>query len=152
MLLSAPGDPAAIAHISGGPDSAVSGIVAFFPQEAGTLVTAQIQGLPYDDAPCASRVFGFHIHDGASCTPPDFEDAGGHFNPEDCPHPHHAGDLPPLFACRNGRALCVVLTDRFRPADVVGRTVVIHSDADDLMTQPAGNAGKKIACGVIRSL
>ena len=151
MLLSAPGDPAAIAHISGGPDSAVSGIVAFFPQEAGTLVTAQIQGLPYDDAPCASRVFGFHIHDGASCTPPDFEDAGGHFNPEDCPHPHHAGDLPPLFGCR-GTAYLSVLTDRFSVPDVVGHTVVIHSDPDDFATQPSGHAGIRIACGVIRAL
>ena len=151
MLLSAPGDPAAIAHISGGPDSAVSGIVAFFPQEAGTLVTAQIQGLPYDDAPCASRVFGFHIHDGASCTPPDFEDAGGHFNPEDCPHPHHAGDLPPLFGCR-GTAYLSVLTDRFSVPDVVGHTVVIHSDPDDFATQPSGHAGSRIACGVIRAL
>ena len=151
MLLSAPGDPAAIAHISGGPDSAVSGIVAFFPQEAGTLVTAQIQGLPYDDAPCASRAFGFHIHDGASCTPPDFEDAGGHFNPEDCPHPHHAGDLPPLFGCR-GTAYLSVLTDRFSVPDVVGHTVVIHSDPDDFATQPSGHAGSRIACGVIRAL
>ena len=151
MLLSAPGDPAAIAHISGGPDSAVSGIVAFFPQEAGTLVTAQIQGLPYDDAPCASRVFGFHIHDGASCTPPDFEDAGGHFNPEDCPHPHHAGDLPPLFGCR-GTAYLSVLTDRFSVPDVVGPPVVIHSDPDDFATQPSGHAGSRIACGVIRAL
>ena len=151
MLLSAPGDPAAIAHISGGPDSAVSGIVAFFPQEAGTLVTAQIQGLPYDDAPCTSRVYGFHIHDGASCTPPDFEDAGGHFNPEDCPHPHHAGDLPPLFGCR-GTAYLSVLTDRFSVPDVVGHTVVIHSDPDDFATQPSGHAGSRIACGVIRAL
>ena len=151
MLLSAPGDPAAIAHISGGLDSAVSGIVAFFPQEAGTLVTAQIQGLPYDEAPCASRVFGFHIHDGASCTAPDFQDAGGHLNPEDCPHPHHAGDLPPLFGCR-GSAYLSVLTDRLSIPDIIGRTVVIHSEPDDFTTQPSGHSGSRIACGVIRAL
>ena len=151
MTPSTAGDPTAIAHLSGGPGSTVSGIVAFFPQESGTLVTAQVQGLPYDEAPCASRVFGFHIHDGASCTPPDFEDSGGHFDPEDCPHPHHAGDLPPLFGYR-GTAYLSVLTDRFSIPDVVGRTVVIHSEPDDFTTQPSGHAGGRIACGVIRAL
>ena len=112
MTLSPPGEPAALAHVSGGPDSPVSGLVAFFPHELGTLVTAQIHGLPYEDAPCSARIFGFHIHDGSSCTPPDFQDAGGHLNPADCPHPYHAGDLPPLFGCR-GEARMSVLTDRF---------------------------------------
>ena len=113
MTLSPPGEPAALAHVSGGPDSPVSGLVAFFPHELGTLVTAQIHGLPYEDAPCSARIFGFHIHDGSSCTPPDFQDAGGHLNPADCPHPYHAGDLPPLFSS-NGQAYMAVLSGRFR--------------------------------------
>ena len=150
QLPSAP--PAAIACVrSQSPDLHITGTVSFFCCGGGTLVVADICGLPAD--PSGGRgIHGFHIHEGSCCTGADFADTGGHFNLENRPHPQHAGDLPPLFACRNGRALCVVLTDRFRPADVVGRTVVIHSDADDLMTQPAGNAGKKIACGVIRSL
>lgn len=59
------------------------------------------------------------------------------------------GDLPPLLSM-GGRAFLAVETGRFTPCEVVGRTVVIHGSADDFHTQPAGNAGKKIACGVIR--
>ncbi len=142
--------PAAIAHISGGPGASLSGIVSFFPQERGTLVTAQIHGLPHEDGPCSARVFGFHIHEGGSCTPPDFEDAGGHYDPEGCPHPQHAGDLPPLFGCGSDAYLSV-LTDRFTVPEVIGRTVVIHSDPDDFSSQPSGHAGARIGCGVIRA-
>ena len=102
--------PAAIAHIAGAPGSPLSGLVSFFPQERGVLVTAQIHGLPHGDGPCASRVFGFHIHEGDACTPPDFESAGGHLDLEGCEHPRHAGDLPPLFGC-GGDAYLSVLTD-----------------------------------------
>ena len=151
MMPSVSGSPAAIAHLSGGPESSVSGMVAFFPQEVGILVTAQVRGLPSPEDSCASPVFGFHIHDGASCTAPDFQDAGGHLNPEDCPHPHHAGDLPPLFGCR-GSAYLSVLTDRLSIPDIIGRTVVIHSEPDDFTTQPSGHSGSRIACGVIRAL
>lgn len=142
--------PAAIAHISGGPGASLSGMVSFFPKKGGTLVTAQIHGLPYEDGPCSSRVFGFHIHEGGSCTPPEFEDAGGHFNPDGCDHPHHAGDLPPLFGCR-GEAYLSVFTDRFTVPEIIGRTVVIHGDPDDFATQPSGHAGARIGCGVIRA-
>ena len=142
--------PAAIAHISGAPGSSISGIVSFSPQERGTLVTAQIHGLPKGDDVCSSPVFGFHIHEGGSCTPPDFSDAGGHLNPEGCDHPYHAGDLPPLFGCQ-GEAYLSVLTDRFSVSDVLGRTVVLHHDPDDFMSQPSGHAGTRIGCGVIRA-
>lgn len=141
--------PAAIAHISGTPGTSISGMVSFFPQELGTLVTAQIHGLPDDGIPCSHPIFGFHIHEGGSCTPPDFEDAGGHFNPDSCEHPYHAGDLPPLFGCR-GDAYLAVLTDRFSVSDIIGRTVVIHRDPDDFSSQPSGHAGGRIGCGVIR--
>ena len=78
-----------------------------------------------------------------------FSDTGGHYNPGGREHPRHAGDLPPLLSMA-GRAFLAVETGRFTPCEVVGRTVVIHGSADDFHTQPAGNAGKKIACGVIR--
>ena len=106
------------------------------------MVTANIRGL--EDGFC-----GFHIHEGGDCGGVDFGDTGGHYNPYWEKHPLHAGDLPPLLFT-NGRAYFAVLTDRFRVADVIDRTVVIHSAPDDFRTQPAGNAGKKIACGVIR--
>lgn len=142
--------PAAIAHIAGAPGSPLSGLVSFFPQERGVLVTAQIHGLPHEGGPCASRVFGFHIHEGDACTPPDFESAGGHFDLEGCEHPRHAGDLPPLFGC-GGDAYLSVLTDRFAIPDILGRIVVIHQDPDDFATQPSGHAGARIGCGVIRA-
>lgn len=147
--------PAAIAHIAGGAGSPqITGTVSFFAHPQGTLVAADIRGLPgvQGEDPCSSPVFGFHIHEGESCTGPGFEDTGGHFNPEDCPHPHHAGDLPPLFANRNGHAWLAVLTDRFTVPQIIGRTVIIHSDPDDFTTQPSGHSGTKMACGVIRAL
>ncbi len=144
-------DPTAIAHIFGGEGSSISGMVSFSPHPSGTLVTAQIHGLPQDEAPCSAPIFAFHIHDGEECTAPDFQDAGGHLDPEGCPHPHHAGDLPPLFGC-GGEAYLSVLTDRFSIPDVIGHTVVIHKNPDDFATQPSGNAGERLACGVIRAL
>ena len=93
--------------------------------------------------------FALHIHEGGDCGGTDFSDTGGHFNPEAQEHPRHAGDLPPLLSV-GGHAFLSVETGRFTPCEVSGRTVVIHGSADDFHTQPAGNAGKKIACGVIR--
>ena len=144
--------PAALAHVAGPDGSGPSGMVSFFPLGSGVLVVAQVHGLPDGgEGACGGRVFGFHIHEGGACTPPDFEDAGGHFNPDGCDHPYHAGDLPPLFGCR-GEAFLAVLTDRFSIPEIIGRTVVIHGGPDDFASQPAGHSGAKIACGVIRSL
>jgi len=77
--------------------------------------------------------------------------SGTHYNPGECEHPHHAGDLPPLFGC-NGYAMSVFLTDRFLVDDVIGKTLIIHDRPDDFKTQPAGDAGEKMACGVIQSV
>ena len=112
---------------------------------ARPLVTAEVSGLPEND----TGFFAFHIHEGSDCGGTDFSDTGGHYNPDAREHPRHAGDLPPLLSMA-GRAFLAVETGRFTPCEVVGRTVVIHGSADDFHTQPAGNAGKKIACGVIR--
>ena len=81
-----------------------------------------------------------------------FSDAGGHWNPAGCPHPYHAGDLPPVFATASGRGFLAVLTDRFSLPEVVGHTVILHGHLDDFTTQPSGSAGETIACGVIRRL
>lgn len=146
------GRPVAIARLQGGPEAPrLSGTVTFFPADTGTIVVADVAGLPVGNDPCASGVFGFHIHEGTACTGEEFADTGGHFNPGGCPHPYHAGDLPPLFSS-NGQAYMAVLSGRFRIPEVLGRTVVIHSGPDDFTTQPAGNSGKKIACGVIRKV
>lgn len=146
------GRPQAVAHIRGSADYPnLCGTVQFFQTPGGVLVRTELQGLPHTAGRCTGRVFGFHIHEGGSCaadmTDP-FAGAMAHYNPDGCEHPQHAGDLPPLFeSC--GRAFSVVLTDRFRVHEVIGKTVIVHAGPDDFTTQPSGNSGEKIACGVI---
>lgn len=138
--------PSAIAYISGGEEyPKLTGTVQFFPRCGGTLVVADIKGLPDTD----TGFFAFHIHEGGGCRGSGFPDTGGHYDPRTAEHPRHGGDLPPLLS-DNGRAYCQVLTGRFKVGEITGRTVVIHGGPDDFKTQPSGNAGKKIACGVIR--
>lgn len=141
--------PAAIARIHGGEDfPAVGGTVSFCPVRDGIIVSADIHGLPTKNICHSNDIFGFHIHEGSSCTGDGFPDTGKHFDRDDSLHPYHTGDLPPLFA-NQGRAYMEFLTDSFSIADILGRTVIIHQNADDLTSQPSGNAGKKIACGKI---
>ncbi|MGN0985079.1 MAG: superoxide dismutase family protein [Candidatus Enterenecus sp.] len=141
------GRPEAAACLTGGPEAPeLSGSVYFYSTPGGVLVAADIRGLPRSDA---CRFFAFHIHEGGDCGGEGFAHTGGHFNPTGADHPEHAGDLPPLLGC-GGRAFLAALTDQFRVRDILGRTVVIHSHSDDFHTQPSGNAGSKIACGVIR--
>lgn len=133
-------DSQAVAEIRG---NGIKGTVWLSQQPDGVLVTAWITGLPHDG------FFAFHIHEGADCGGAGFANTGGHFDPAQVPHPEHAGDLPPLLSCK-GRAYLSVLTDRVCVEEVMGRTVVIHSGTDDFKSQPAGNPGEKLACGVIR--
>ena len=128
------------------------GVITFQATTEDVWVTANIAGLPNQSDYGNCGVFGFHIHSGGSCTGTmenEFENAEGHFNPDGKPHPYHAGDMPPLFAC-NGLAYLSFLTNRFTIDEIKGRTVIIHQNPDDFTTQPSGNAGKMIACGVIR--
>lgn len=139
--------PDAVARLRGGEEaSRIWGEVKFYQTRSGVLVIADVSGLPEGDG---DGFFALHIHEGDSCGGEGFAATGGHYNPTGALHPRHAGDLPPLLSC-GGRAYLAVRTDRFRVQDVVGRTVVIHSGADDFRTQPAGNAGTKIACGTIQ--
>lgn len=136
----------AVASIRGGAEApCLSGEVRFYQKRRSVLVVADIYGLPKDNP---TGFFALHIHEGGCCAGENFSETGGHYNPGGRPHPSHAGDLPPLLLC-NGGAHFTVQTDRFRVRDVIGRTVVIHSGSDDFYSQPAGNAGRKIACGVI---
>ena len=137
----------ASAVIRGGQEAPdLSGVARFFQRSDGVLVTIQVTGLPAENP---GGFFGLHIHGGSGCAGENFAGTGGHFNPAGTPHPAHAGDLPPLLSC-GGRAYLAVLTDWFTVADIIGRTVVIHGGSDDFRSQPAGDAGTKIACGVIK--
>lgn len=137
--------PAAYANLTGSKDTAgLTGVVRFYQQPGGIVVEVSVRGLPENQA----GMYGFHIHEGNACSGTDFSTAGGHFNPNYLQHPRHAGDLPSLLSC-NGKAYMRVLTDRFSIQDILGRTVVIHNMPDDFRSQPSGDSGDKIACGVI---
>jgi len=151
------GSVEAIAYIRGGPLAPeITGTVIFENVPGGTRVRADIRGLPaYKPAQGTSPPVGphgFHIHQFGSCEIGDpenpFQAAGNHWNPDNQPHGNHAGDFPVLFS-NNGRAEMSFFTNRFKPKDVIGKTVIIHQSPDDYRTQPAGDAGKRLACGVI---
>ena len=144
--------PGARAVVRGG---TVTGEVRFFQAARGVLGQAELVGLPPSAENCRSGVFAFHIHTGRC--PADHPDdpsahVEGHYDPDDCPHPHHAGDLPPLFASRDGYAFQTVLTDRFSLQEIIGKAVVVHAQRDDFTTQPSGDPGILIACGEIRPM
>ena len=104
---------------------------------------------------------GLHIHEKGDCSSGDGMSAGGHFNPHNKPHGHHAsserhaGDLPSLTGNKAGRGNIKVDVDQITigpgPASIIGRGLIVHADPDDWKTQPTGNAGARIACGVIRA-
>ena len=132
---------------------AIRGIVRFYQTDHGVYVVTSISGLPRGENTCQSPILAMHIHDGDSCDGRGGDSAfplsGNHYNPNECEHPYHAGDLPPLFSA-DSIAMSSVLTNRFKVRDIVGKTVIIHSGIDDFTSQPAGNAGEKIACGIIQ--
>jgi Cu-Zn family superoxide dismutase len=138
------------AHADLGPasGSAVSGSVAITATDGGVRLEVKATGLK-------PGVHGFHVHEVGDCSAPDATSAKGHFNPGAKQHGSHAGDLSDLTADASGAAkLSVVMTGLSLddgPTGIVGRAFVIHADPDDHVSQPAGNAGKRVACGVIKA-
>jgi len=139
----------AVIHPVGG--SRVQGTVHFVKQNKGIKIIADIKGL-------TPGKHGFHIHEFGDCTAADATSAGGHFNPEMKQHgaptdlERHVGDLGNLEAGADSTAH-YERTDTqitFSGAhSIIGRGVIIHSGEDDLVSQPTGNAGSRVACGVI---
>lgn len=151
LLRQCPQAEAAIRGSARYPD--IKGKVKFYQTDWGVLVAAEVMGLPWRMNKCDRPVFGFHIHEGECCCgnqEDPFAEVGQHYNPEEYPHPYHAGDMPPLFG-NGGYALQIFLTDRFCVREIIGRTIIVHSAPDDFTTQPSGNSGEKIACGEIQS-
>ncbi|AOH35690.1 superoxide dismutase family protein [Luteimonas sp. JM171] len=117
-------------------------------------VTGQVTGLQ------PGSEHGFHVHEFGDCSAPDGTSAGGHFNPHDSAHgragqgEHHVGDSDNLVANDEGvaevdRQLHGATIGDGGAADIVGKGVIVHADADDYESQPTGNAGDRLACGVI---
>jgi len=144
---------AALAPASG---SLVSGRLTLVPMGGGVHIRGDIGGLP----PGSSH--GFHIHEKGDCSAVDAASAGGHFNPAGKPHgraghgAHHAGDSDNLVADAQGVAHVDAHVEGVSLGggasnDILGRAIIVHANADDYSSQPAGNAGARVACGVIRS-
>jgi len=123
-------------------------------------VDGRVRVIVFTQGLAPDREHGLHIHEAGDCSSGDGMSAGGHFNPHGKPHgppstaERHAGDLPALKAGKDGRAKLDVTVDtitvRPGPASIVGRGLIIHADPDDYKTQPTGNSGARIACGVIK--
>lgn len=147
------GIPRGYAHINGsGQFPNIEGMVLFYPYANGSVVVADIGGLPTSNESGAGNIFGFHIHEGSACSGNEqdpFADAGAHLSFIKRDHPEHTGDMPVLFE-NGGKAWMAFYTDRFTPDQVRGRTVIVHDMPDDFRTNPSGDSGMKIACGVIR--
>ncbi len=148
--------PRAVAKLDAPKGGTVWGSVSFMENGGVVTVRADVRGLR------SNGEFGFHVHEKGDCSAPDFMSAGGHFNPGGKAHAHfgkaerHAGDLRSLRADSEGNATYVfetsLLTVKPGPNSVVGKAVVIHANADDYTSQPAGNSGPRIACGLIRAV
>lgn len=133
----------------------IYGMVYFQQFKEGVEVLAKVHNLPpFSRDSTIISPFGFHLHDGNSCeigtTEEPFPLSGGHYNPKNHPHGNHSGDFPVLMPLSNGTAILKFVTDKFTIADILGKTIVVHQSPDDFRTEPSGNSGKKIACGIIR--
>lgn len=136
-------------------DSGAGGELKFDEVDGALHVSGTLTGLD----PGATHAF--HVHETGDCSAPDASSAGGHFNPDEAPHgsrasdgPHHAGDMPNQTADDGGNATVDQRLEGLEIAsggehDIVGKAVIVHAQADDYATQPTGNAGARIACGVV---
>lgn len=146
--------PNASAELEATKGNTARGTVSFRQTGERVRVQASVSGL-------TPGPHGFHIHDQGDCSSGDGASAGGHFNPLAKPHAHpqaaerHAGDLPQLTADAAGKATLDFEIDLLRigtgPTNIVGRSVIVHGGPDDFKSQPAGNSGPRVACGVIRA-
>ncbi len=133
------------------------GELQFAVVDGNIHITGEVTGLS------AGGEHGFHVHEAGDCSAPDATSAGGHFNPGDSEHgrsgqgEHHVGDSDNLVADDQG----VAQVDRWLhgaslgdggAADIIGKGVIVHAQADDYVSQPTGDAGARLACGVIEQL
>jgi superoxide dismutase, Cu-Zn family len=142
----------AVARLEPTKGNATAGTVTFTQKGDKVAVEAKVSGL-------TPGGHGFHIHEKGDCSSGDGMSTGGHFNPTGKPHAnpsvtdHHAGDMTMLVADASGNASLSMelgaMTVGSGATDIVGKAVVVHKDPDDYTTQPTGNSGARVACGVI---
>ena len=147
--------PSAVANLEPTTGNSTKGTVSFTQHGDKVRVSAQLSGLK----PGAEH--GFHVHEKGDCSSGDGMSAGGHYNPAAKPHGNyhvggdrHAGDLPNVKADSYGNASATFETTGITVgsgnADIVGKGLIVHRDPDDYKSQPAGNAGPRLACAIIR--
>jgi len=146
------GGATAVAEMKPASKSEVSGSVTFTEKDGKVEVAIDLKGLKPGD-------HGFHIHEKGDCSAVDATSAGGHFNPDQKKHgapdapEHHAGDFGNLTAGDDGTVKTTVTVDFItlgdEPNSAVGKGVIVHEKKDDLKTQPTGDAGGRVACGVV---
>jgi len=153
-MMDSGGGPTAKATLQPSKDSSVKGSATFTQKGDKVQVVANVSGLK------PNQEHGFHIHDKGDCSSGDGMSTGGHFNPLGKPHANpstpdrHAGDMPALKSDDYGNANLSVTLDVITvtegPTGIIGRGVIVHAQPDDYTTQPTGNAGARLACGVIQ--
>jgi Cu-Zn family superoxide dismutase len=147
--------PVAVATLAPTQGNSTSGTVSFIQKGDELLIDARISGM-------TPGVHGFHIHEKGDCSAPDASSAGGHFNPSGTKHgdplhgEHHGGDFGNLVADASGSAslqlkipTSQISLNKNATNSIIGKGLIVHADPDDYMTQPTGNSGKRLACGVI---
>jgi superoxide dismutase, Cu-Zn family len=143
------GKAIAVLHPTEG--NSAKGTVTFTPKDGQVLVQVELTGLPPGKR-------GFHVHEYGDCSAPDAKSAGDHYDPTDKPHggpkdaERHVGDLGNVTADKSGNAKEEIVDSVITlqgPQSIVGRAVVVHAGEDDLKSQPSGDAGARLACGVI---
>jgi len=145
--------PQASAALEGRSGSTQRGTADFFVDGEDVTVRLAVSG-------ARPGRHGVHLHERADCSAMDASSAGGHWNPGLASHgafeasPSHLGDLGNLEVAADGTGTMLLTTRRWslssgRGDDIVGHSLVIHADADDVTTQPAGNSGDRVACGVV---
>ena len=154
MSASAP-SAAATATLQPTRGNSTAGTVTFTQMGDHVMVSARVTGLK------PNQEHGFHVHEKGDCSSGDGMSAGGHFNPTGKPHgpqagEHHTGDMPNLKADANGNAQAsfhlMGVSIGSGATDIVGKGLIVHTNADDYATQPTGNAGGRIACAVIQKV
>ena len=145
---SAADETKAVAVLSSASGSKVTGTVTFTKSGDGVQVVANVTGL-------TPGKHGFHVHEFGDCSAPDATSAGGHFNPTNDPHAghdadeRHMGDLGNIEADASGKAQLNLSDKKIKLDAIIGKALIVHEKADDLKTQPTGDAGGRVACGVI---
>ena len=145
---SAADETKAIAVLSSASGSQVAGTVTFTKSGNAVQVVAEVSGL-------TPGKHGFHVHEFGDCSAADAASAGSHFNPTKDPHAghdadkRHMGDLGNIEADASGKARLEITDKKIKISSIIGKAVIVHEKADDLKTQPTGDAGGRVACGVI---